>query len=95
MCLQSFETILVFDLAHCVNSFALLAVIPAAWFLYLTRRREQLEIQHLAVMTEQAPIDEPQHMMDISTLQMNRFNYRFGFGCLTVVLIVSWLSTRL
>lgn len=95
MCLQSLETILVFDLAHCLNSFALLAVIPAAWFLQLTRGREQREIQYLAEMTEQAPMDEPQHMMDIPTLLMNRLNYRVGFGSLGFLLLLSWISTRL
>jgi hypothetical protein len=95
MCPQSLDAILVFDLAHCLNSAALLAVIPVAWFLYLTRHREQQENQHLATLSEQAPIDEPQHMMDIPTLLLNRFNYRIGFGCLAVVLMLSWLSTRL
>ncbi|MEB0043398.1 MULTISPECIES: hypothetical protein [unclassified Pseudomonas] len=95
MSLQSFEAVLVFDLAHCVNSVALLATVPAAWFLQLTRRREQREVEHLASLTERAPIDEPQHLMDISTLRLNRFNYRFGFGCLMGVLLVSWISTRL
>lgn len=93
MCPQSLEAILVFDLAHCLNSAALLTVIPVAWFLYLTRRREQLENQHLAALTDEAPIDEPQHMMDIPTLLLNRFNYRVGFGCLGLLVMVSWLST--
>ncbi|WP_297831074.1 hypothetical protein [Pseudomonas sp.] len=95
MCFQSLETIFVFDLAHCINSFALMAVIPAAWFLQLTRVREQREMQHLAALSEQAPIDEPQHMMDIPTLLLNRFNYRVGFGCLAFLLMLSWFSTRL
>ena len=39
-----------------------------------------------------APSEEP--VLDWATLRMNRFFYRFGFACLAVALLVSWISTR-
>jgi hypothetical protein len=32
--------------------------------------------------------------LDGATVRMNRFFYSFGFACLGLALLVSWISTR-
>ena len=76
-----------------LNLLALVAAAPGAWLLLVTRNREQREMAHLAALTEQAPYDEPMHLMDVSSLRMNRLCYRAGFACLGLALLTSWLST--
>jgi len=34
------------------------------------------------------------HLASIATLRLNRFFYAFGFACLGLALLVSWISTR-
>jgi hypothetical protein len=46
----------------------------------------------IAEQRESRPSEEP--MLDWATLRMNRFFYRFGFACLGLALVVSWISTR-
>ena len=78
-----------------LNVFALLAVGPGIWLLHTTRSREQRETTYLNQLTEQAPIDEPMHLMDVPTLHLIRQSYRIGAGCLIVALLLSWMSTKL
>lgn len=88
-------SLLPFAPAIILNLLALLAAAPGAWLLLVTRSREQREMEHLAALTEQAPFDEPMHLMDIARLRMNRQCYRAGFACLGLALLTSWLSTLL
>ncbi|WP_166363920.1 hypothetical protein [Pseudomonas akapageensis] len=74
--------------AKLVNVLALMFACPGAWLLHATRRREQLALGSVVAQGEQRGIDG-------ATLRMNRFFYRFGFGCLGVALLVSWISTKL
>ncbi|MOA28209.1 hypothetical protein D3C78_1491350 [compost metagenome] len=46
----------------------------------------------IAAQRQAQPNAEP--ILDWATLRMNRFFYRFGFACLGLALIVSWISTR-
>lgn len=69
--------------AKLINILALLFAFPGSWLLHATRRREQ---RALATQSGQA--------LDGATLRMNRFFYRFGFACLGLALLVSWISTR-
>ena len=78
-----------------LNLFALLAAGPGIWLLHTTRSREQRETTHLNSLTEQAPIDEPMHLMDVPTLRMIRQSYRIGAACLAFALALSWVSTKL
>ncbi|MCF7535138.1 hypothetical protein [Pseudomonas petrae] len=78
-----------------INLCALLAAGPGIWLLQTTRSREQREMAHLHHLTEQAPIDEPIHLMDVPTLRMIRLSYRFGTACLAFALLLSWVSTKL
>ena len=78
-----------------INLCALLAAGPGIWLLQTTRTREQREMAHLHHLTEQAPIDEPMHLMDVPTLRMIRLSYRFGTACLAFALLLSWVSTKL
>ncbi|MFJ5299487.1 hypothetical protein ACIQAL_23565 [Pseudomonas sp. NPDC088368] len=78
-----------------INLFALLTAGPGIWLLYTTRSREQRETTHLNNLTEQAPIDEPMHLMDVPTLRMIRQSYRIGAGCLAFALVLSWVSTKI
>ena len=78
-----------------LNLFALLAAGPGVWLLHTTRSREQRETTHLHNLTEQAPFDEPMHLMDVPTLRLIRLNYRIGAGCLGFALLLSWVSTKL
>ena len=55
-------------------------------------RREQRAMASIAAQRQAQPNAEP--ILDWATLRMNRFFYRFGFACLGLALIVSWISTR-
>jgi hypothetical protein len=78
-----------------LNVFALLASGPGIWLLHVTRNLEQRENAHLHDLTEQAPIDEPMHLMDVPTLRMIRLSYRVGAACLGFALLLSWVSTKI
>ncbi|WP_296257883.1 MULTISPECIES: hypothetical protein [unclassified Pseudomonas] len=78
-----------------INLFALLAAGPGVWVLHTTRSHEQRETKHLNHLTAQAPIDEPMHLMDVSTLRMIRQSYRLGSACLAFALLLSWVSTKI
>ncbi|MGF0240979.1 hypothetical protein ACQR3P_17150 [Rhodococcus sp. IEGM1300] len=78
--------------AKLINLFALLVAFPGCWLLHATRRREQRATASLYAQRQSRPDQEP--ILDWATLRMNRFFYRFGFACLGLALIVSWISTR-
>ena len=80
--------------AKLINLFALLLAFPGSWLLHATRRREQRARASLQALSQSRRIDEPTLMLDGATLRMNRFFYGFGFACLGLALLVSWISTR-
>jgi hypothetical protein len=80
--------------AKLINLLALLLAFPGGWLLHATRRREQRALAILETQSQSRRIDEPSLMLDGATLRMNRFFYRFGFACLGLALLVSWISTR-
>lgn len=79
--------------AKLINLLALLLACPGSWLLHATRRREQRAMASLAQRGGRGIVDQPQ-LLDVATLRMNRFFYRFGFACLGLALLVSWVSTR-
>ena len=78
--------------AKLVNLLALLLAFPGSWLLHATRRREQRAMATMVAQRQSEPNVEP--TLDLATLRMNRFFYRFGFACLGLALLVSWISTR-
>ncbi|OLF51880.1 hypothetical protein [Pseudomonas chlororaphis] len=80
--------------AKLINILALLFAFPGSWLLHATRRREQRALANLATQGESHPQALPAQALDDATLRMNRFFYRFGFACLGLALVVSWISTR-
>jgi hypothetical protein len=79
--------------AKLVNILALLFACPGGWLLHATRRREQRAMASLEMQSQSRRIDQPELLLDVATLRMNRFFYRFGFACLAMALLVSWVST--
>lgn len=79
--------------ANLINTLALLFAAPGAWLLHATRRREQRAQAMLTAQSESRSIDQPLLLLDIATLRINRFFYRFGFACLGLALLISWYST--
>lgn len=80
--------------AKLINLLALLFACPGSWVLHATRRREQRAMANLEAQSASRTIDQPLLLLDVATLRMNRFFYRFGFACLGLALLVSWVSTR-
>ncbi|MGE7965672.1 hypothetical protein ABH909_001666 [Pseudomonas sp. BS3782 TE3695] len=78
--------------AKLINLLALLFAFPGSWLLHATRRREQRALASIEAQRQSRPNEEP--TLDWATLRMNRFFYRFGFACLGMALLVSWISTR-
>jgi hypothetical protein len=78
--------------AKLINLLALLLAFPGSWLLHATRRREQRALASIETQRQRRPGEEPN--LDWATLRMNRFFYRFGFACLGLALLVSWISTR-
>jgi hypothetical protein len=79
--------------AKLINLLALLFACPGGWLLHATRRREQRAMASLEAQSQPC-IDEPMLFLDGATVRMNRFFYSFGFACLGLALLVSWISTR-
>ncbi|AZC33323.1 hypothetical protein PUP68_28190 [Pseudomonas chlororaphis] len=81
--------------AKLINILALLFAFPGSWLLHATRRREQRALANLAAQGQSRSQEQlPAQTLDDATLRMNRFFYRFGFACLGLALLVSWISTR-
>ena len=78
--------------AKLINLLALLFAFPGGWLLHATRRREQRAQASLAAQRQNSPREEP--VLDWATLRMNRFFYIFGFACMGMALLVSWISTQ-
>ena len=78
--------------AKLINLLALLFAFPGSWLLHATRRREQRALASIDAQRQRRPGEEPD--LDWATLRMNRFFYRFGFSCLGLALLVSWISTQ-
>lgn len=94
MSLQMFWSMFNAHPGKLINLFALLLACPGSWLLHATRRREQRALANLATQTEERAVDQHMLMLDPATLRINRFFYRFGFACLVMALLVSWISTR-
>jgi len=80
--------------AKLINLLALLLAFPGSWLLHATRRREQRAQALLEAAAQNRRVDDATLMHDGATQRMNRFFYRFGFACLGVALIISWISTQ-
>ena len=80
--------------AKLINLLALLFACPGSWVLHATRRHERRAMANLEAQSASRAIDQPLLLLDVATLRMNRFFYRFGFACLGLALLVSWVSTR-
>jgi hypothetical protein len=76
--------------AKLINLLALLLAFPGGWMLHATRRREQRAV---AAQRQIQASEEP--TLDWATLRMNRFLYSFGFACMGLALLVSWISTKI
>ena len=74
------------------NVVALAVACPGAALLFITRLREQRAMASLQAQRQSSPSQEP--TLDWATLCMNRFFYRFGFACMGLALLVSWISTQ-
>ncbi|MBT2340816.1 MULTISPECIES: hypothetical protein [Pseudomonas] len=80
--------------AKLINLLALLFACPGGWVLHATRRREQRA--RACLQTRSGDGEERfEALLDLATQRMNRFFYRFGFGCLALALLVSWVSTQI
>jgi len=80
--------------AKLVNLLALLFACPGGWVLHATRRREQRARACLEARNRDGN-ERFEALLDLATQRMNRFFYRFGFGCLALALLVSWISTQI
>ncbi|CAH0275110.1 hypothetical protein E3Z27_23520 [Pseudomonas mediterranea] len=80
--------------AKLINLLALLFACPGGWVLHATRRRELRA--RVSLQTRSGNGEERfEALLDLATQRMNRFFYRFGFGCLALALLVSWISTQI
>jgi hypothetical protein len=79
--------------AKLINLLALLFAFPGGWLLHAARRREQRAMASLQAQRQSRPGEEL--TLDWATLRMNRFFYSFGFACMGLALLVSWISTKL
>ncbi|MFW9266164.1 hypothetical protein J3P80_20580 [Pseudomonas sp. D2-30] len=80
--------------AKLINLLALLFACPGGWVLHATRRREQRARACLQARSGESN-ERFEALLDLATQRMNRFFYRFGFACLGVALLMSWISTQL
>lgn len=79
--------------AKLINLLALLFACPGGWVLHATRRREQRARACLEARNRESN-ERFEALLDLATQRMNRFFYRFGFSCLALALLVSWISTQ-
>ncbi|WP_260961061.1 hypothetical protein [Pseudomonas citri] len=80
--------------AKLINLLALLFACPGGWVLHATRRRELRARASLQTRSGNGE-ERFEALLDLATQRMNRFFYRFGFGCLALALLVSWISTQI
>ncbi|WP_434558604.1 hypothetical protein J3P95_20860 [Pseudomonas sp. Z5-35] len=80
--------------AKLINLLALLFACPGGWVLHATRRREQRARACLQARSSESN-ERFEALLDLATQRMNRFFYRFGFACLGLALLMSWISTQL
>ncbi|VVQ00782.1 hypothetical protein PS918_04142 [Pseudomonas fluorescens] len=85
-------TLLTAHPAKLINLLALLLAFPGGWLLHATRRREQRAMANLQAQRQKRSDEDA--ALDWATLRMNRFFYVFGFACMGLALLVSWISTR-
>ena len=78
--------------AKLINLLALLFAFPGGWLLHSTRRRELRAMASLQAKRQSTPNVEP--TLDWMTVRTNRFFYIFGFACMGMALLVSWISTQ-
>ena len=78
--------------AKLINLLALLFAFPGGWLLHATRRRELRAMASLQAQRQSSPNVEP--TLDWATLRRNRFFYIYGFACMGMALLVSWISTQ-
>lgn len=78
--------------AQRLNLLALFFAVAGSWLLLATRWREQTAGLRLAAGSGSDPTAAAGHA-DESTRRINRFFYRFGYGCLVVAVSLSWCST--
>jgi len=79
--------------AKLINLFALLFACPGGWVLHATRRRELRARACLQARSGNGD-ERFEALLDLAPQRMNRLFYRFGFGCLALALLVSWISTQ-
>ncbi|AHL35873.1 hypothetical protein CD58_24690 [Pseudomonas brassicacearum] len=79
--------------AKLINLLALLFACPGGWVLHATRRREQRARACLEARNRGGN-ERFEALLDLATQRMNRFFYRFGFACLALALLMSWISTQ-
>ncbi|WP_053146517.1 hypothetical protein [Pseudomonas sp. Pf153] len=80
--------------AKLINLIALLFACPGGWLLHATRRRELRARASFEARNGNGE-ERFEALLDLATQRMNRFFYRFGFGCLALALLVSWISTQI
>lgn len=78
--------------AKLINLLALFLAFPGSWLLHAARRREQRAMASLQAQRQNRSGEEA--VLDWATLRMNRFFYIFGFACMGLALLVSWISTQ-
>ena len=80
--------------AKLINLLALFFACPGGWLVHAARRRELRAIARLEAQSQNRRIDEPLLMLEGASLRTNRFFYSFGFACMGLALLVSWISTQ-
>lgn len=80
---------------HWLNGLALFFALAGAWLLLATRLREQLAQARLLAGNALNALAQQADACDEPTRRLNRFFYRFGYTCLALALLLSWLSTQL
>lgn len=93
MSLQALWSLFQAHPSQVVNGLALFFALAGSWLLLATRLRERRALAQLAADSELTELDD--EALDERTLRINRFFVGFGWSCLSLALLVSWLSTRL
>ncbi|MCK3863490.1 hypothetical protein [Pseudomonas sp. B329] len=81
-------------MALLINAVALLVACSGALVLFITRLHAQRAMAELAMRSEERAIDQPMLFLETHTERAHRQAYRVGFGCLSLALAASWLSTH-